>query len=48
MLAVVGMPLMLFGLTTLFTKNSKGFTTTSEMDLQRIRHAVETDKMGRT
>lgn len=44
---VAGLPTMFFGLVTLFARDGRGATSSTEMDIQRIRHAVETDSMKR-
>jgi hypothetical protein len=44
---LVGFPMFFFGLVTLFARDGRGATSSTEMDIQRIRHTVETDRMTR-
>ncbi len=46
-LMVIGGPLWFFGLASMFASQGPGSSNTSQLDLARIRHAVEADQWNR-
>ena len=44
---VIGFPMLLFGLVSFFSRKGTASVSTTELDISRIRYAVETDKMER-
>lgn len=46
-LMLIGFPMFFFGLVTLFARDGRGATSSTEMDVQRIRQAIEADRMTR-
>lgn len=44
---IVGLPTFLFGLVNLFLDDPAGYSSTAELDVQRIRYTTETDSMRR-